>query len=142
MLPSTKKKTNQSWSNARTVFDHAGLSGSEPSRTGEGVSLSDYPTGSTVPDAAGKSNHILRDYADFAQFNSVAGGKSEFMRWLTVTHTQRWHAAHRTGGTGPLYQERFKSFPIEEDDHLWTVLRYAERNALRAGLVERAEERR
>ena len=42
---------------------------------------------------------------------------------LTVTHTQRWHAAHRTTGTGPLYQGRFKSFPIQEDDHLLTVLR-------------------
>ena len=66
------------------------------------------------------------------------GELSEFMRWLTVTHTQRWHAAHRTSGTGPLYQGRFKSFPIEEDEHLLTVLRYVERNALRANLVERA----
>jgi len=29
---------------------------------------------------------------------------SEFLRWLTVTHTQRWHAHYHTGGTGPLYQ--------------------------------------
>jgi putative transposase len=31
------------------------------------------------------------------------GDLSEFMRWLTVTHTQRWRAAHRTAGSGPLY---------------------------------------
>jgi putative transposase len=68
------------------------------------------------------------------------GDLSEFMRWMTVTHTQRWHAAHRTSGTGPLYQGRFKSFPIEEDEHLWTVLRYVERNALRANLVQWAEQ--
>ncbi len=67
------------------------------------------------------------------------GDLSEFMRWLTVTHTQRWHAAHRTSGTGPLYQGRFKSFPIEEDDHLWRVLRYVERNPLRADLVEEVQ---
>ena len=67
------------------------------------------------------------------------GDLSEFMRWLTVTHTQRWHAAHRTAGTGPLYQGRFKSFPIQEDDHLLTVLRYVERNPLRANLVEEAD---
>jgi REP element-mobilizing transposase RayT len=36
---------------------------------------------------------------------------SEYLRWLTVTHTQRWHAHHHTAGTGPLYQGRFKSFP-------------------------------
>ena len=59
---------------------------------------------------------------------------------LTVTHTQRWHAAHRTAGTGPLYQGRFKSFPIQEDDHLLTVLRYVERNPLRANMVEKADE--
>ncbi len=51
------------------------------------------------------------------------GDLSEFMRWLTVTHTQRWHAAHRSAGTGPFYQGRFKSFPIQKDEHLLTVLR-------------------
>ena len=67
------------------------------------------------------------------------GDLSEFFRWLTVTHTQRWHAHHHSAGTGPLYQGRFKSFPIEADDHLLTVCRYVERNALRAGLMPRAE---
>jgi REP-associated tyrosine transposase len=64
---------------------------------------------------------------------------SEFFRWMTMTHTQRWHAHHATSGSGHLYQGRFKSFPVASDDHLWAVLRYVERNPLRAGLVERAE---
>ena len=64
---------------------------------------------------------------------------SEYMRWLSVTHTQRWHAFHQTSGTGPIYQGRFKSFPIEQDDHFLAVVRYVERNALRANLVTRAE---
>jgi len=67
------------------------------------------------------------------------GELSEFMRLLTVTHTQRWHAHHHTTGTGPLYQGRFKSFPIQQDGHFLTVCRYVERNALRAGKCERAE---
>src|SRR5438874_1276133 len=29
---------------------------------------------------------------------------SEFLRLVTVTHTQRWHAHHHSAGTGPLYQ--------------------------------------
>jgi putative transposase len=62
-----------------------------------------------------------------------------FLRWLTHTHTQRWHAHYHTAGTGHLYQGRFKAFPVQEDDHLLTVLRYVERNPLRAGLVRRAE---
>jgi len=67
------------------------------------------------------------------------GQVSEFFRWLTVTHTQRWHAHYHTSGTGHLYQGRFKSFPVESDDHLYTVLRYVERNPVRANLVEEAE---
>jgi putative transposase len=65
---------------------------------------------------------------------------SEFMRWLTVTHTQHLHTARGTAGTGPIYQGRFKSFPIQSDRHLLCVCRYVERNALRAGLCKRAED--
>ncbi len=65
---------------------------------------------------------------------------STFMRLLTLTHTQRWHAHRRSAGSGHLYQGRFKSFVVQHDDHLLTVLRYVERNALRANLVKRAEE--
>lgn len=61
------------------------------------------------------------------------------MRWLTLTHTQRWHAHRYSAGSGHLYQGRFKSFPIQDDDHLATACRYVERNALRAGLAPRAE---
>jgi putative transposase len=52
----------------------------------------------------------------------------------------RWHAHYHTSGTGHIYQGRFKSFPIEADDHLLRVLRYVERNALRANLVKRAQD--
>lgn len=64
---------------------------------------------------------------------------SEYMRWLTVTHTQRWHARRGTGGTGPVYQGRFKSFPVQEDEHFLAVCRYVERNPLRANLCTHAE---
>jgi putative transposase len=66
------------------------------------------------------------------------GQLSEFMRLLTGTHTQRWHAHHHTSGTGPLYQGRFKSFPIQRDDHFLTVCRYVERNAVRANMTKSA----
>ena len=29
-----------------------------------------------------------------------------FLRWLTHTHTQRWHAHYHSAGTGHLYQGR------------------------------------
>jgi putative transposase len=68
------------------------------------------------------------------------GELSRYVGWLTLTHTQRWHAHYHAVGLGHLYQGRFKSFPVEEDDHLLTVYRYVERNPLRAGLVDRAED--
>jgi hypothetical protein len=48
---------------------------------------------------------------------------SEFFGRLTVTHTMRWHAHYETGGTGHLYQGRFKSFPVEESNYLLTSKR-------------------
>src|SRR5260370_29816787 len=67
------------------------------------------------------------------------GELSDFMHWLTLTHTQRWHAHYQNIGGGHLYQGRFKSFPVQSDEHYLRVCRYVERNALRAGLVKRAE---
>jgi len=67
------------------------------------------------------------------------GELSRFIGWLTLTHTQRWHADRHSSGSGHVYQGRFKSFPVQEDDHFYTVARYVERNAVRAKLVRRAE---
>ncbi|KPK38032.1 MAG: hypothetical protein AMJ65_13425 [Phycisphaerae bacterium SG8_4] len=64
------------------------------------------------------------------------GDLSAFMHWITMTHTQRWHAAHDTIGTGHLYQGRFKSFPIQSESYYLNALRYVESNPFRAGLVE------
>ena len=62
-----------------------------------------------------------------------------FMTWLTLTHTQRWHARRGSAGAGHLYQGRYKSFLVQADDHLLAVCRYVERNPRRARLVRRAE---
>ncbi|MBI2479978.1 MAG: transposase [Planctomycetia bacterium] len=70
----------------------------------------------------------------------AAGELSRFTGWLTLTHTQRWHAHRQSTGTGHVYQGRFKSFPVQNDDHFHTVCRYVERNAVRAKLVKRAED--
>jgi putative transposase len=68
------------------------------------------------------------------------GDLSTFVGWLTLTHTQRWHAHRHSVGSGHVYQGRYKSFVVESDEHLWSVCRYVERNALRAGLCERAQQ--
>jgi putative transposase len=61
-----------------------------------------------------------------------------YMHWLLTTHVGRYNRQHHT--SGHVWQGRFKAFPIQEDDHLCRVLRYVERNPLRANLVKCAEE--
>lgn len=68
------------------------------------------------------------------------GQLSKFVGWLTLTHTQRWHAHRHTTGEGHVYQGRYKSFIVQTDSYLWAVCRYVERNALRAKLVKNAED--
>jgi putative transposase len=58
------------------------------------------------------------------------GDLSDWMQWLLTTHVHGYRKRHR--GSGHVWQGRFKAFPIEQDDHLLNVLRYVERNALRA----------
>ena len=66
------------------------------------------------------------------------GDLSHFMRWVTLTHTQRYHTSHATVGIGHLYQGRYQSFPVQSDPHYLKVLRYIEANPVRAGLVRDA----
>jgi putative transposase len=63
---------------------------------------------------------------------------ARWMEWLLTTQVSRYRRRH--GGSGHVWQGRYKAFPIELGDHLLTVLRYVERNALRANLVSRAED--
>ncbi len=67
---------------------------------------------------------------------------SAFLGWVTMTHTQRYHAHNGTTGYGHVYQGRYKSFPVQNDAHFHTVCRYVERNALTANVVDRAEDYR
>jgi putative transposase len=66
------------------------------------------------------------------------GDLSRWMQWLLTAHVRRYHRLR--GTSGHVWQGRFKAFPIQRDEHLLTVLRYVERNPLRAGLIKRAED--
>lgn len=68
------------------------------------------------------------------------GDLGRFLQRLTITHVRRWQEHRHCVGLGHVYQGRYKSFPVEEDEHFLGVARYVERNALRANLVVRAEE--
>lgn len=62
------------------------------------------------------------------------------LRWVSATHTLRYHGHYHRHGYGHLYRSRFKSFPIQSDEHFYVVCRYVERNPLRASLVGAAQE--
>jgi putative transposase len=66
------------------------------------------------------------------------GDLARWMHWLLTTHVQQHRVRHRT--TGRIWQGRYKAFPIQTDRHLLTVLRYVERNPVRAGLAPHAIE--
>jgi putative transposase len=68
------------------------------------------------------------------------GDLAAFMQKLTITHVRNWQEHRKCVGHGHLYQGRYKSFPIQSDEHYYHVVRYVERNALRANLVDGADE--
>jgi putative transposase len=65
---------------------------------------------------------------------------SNFLRWVSLTHTMRLHAHDGTGGQGQVDQGRLKSFPVQDDEHFLLICQDVERNVLQAGLVRRAED--
>ncbi|TWT50952.1 Transposase IS200 like protein [Rubripirellula amarantea] len=68
------------------------------------------------------------------------GQMGRLLRWVTATHTLRYRGHYHNRGDGHLYQGRFKSFPIDDDEHFYVVCRYVERNPLRAKLVNSAKD--
>jgi putative transposase len=63
---------------------------------------------------------------------------SQFMQWLPTSHVRRYHKHY--GSSGHIWQGRFKSFPVQRDEHLITVLRYVLHNPMRGGLANTARE--
>lgn len=65
---------------------------------------------------------------------------SAYMHWVLNAHVHRYHRHYNLTGLGHLYQDRYKAFPIQDERHLYTVMRYVEANPIRAGLIQRAED--
>jgi len=86
------------------------------------------------------SYQIMPNHWHFCLCPKNDGDMTKFIQWLTLTHTQRWHAHHHSIGTGHLYQGRYKSFLVQKDNYFLQLCRYIENNALRAKLVQRAED--
>ena len=61
------------------------------------------------------------------------GDLSRWMQWLMTSHVRRYHRHYDS--SGHVWQGRFKAFPIQSDEHLLTVMRYVERNPVRAKTI-------
>lgn len=83
---------------------------------------------------------IMPNHWHFVLYPRKDGDLSKFTRYLTLTHTQRHHAFHKTVGSGHLYQGRYKSFIVQEDRYFLQLVRYVEQNPLRAKLVTQSQD--
>jgi putative transposase len=83
---------------------------------------------------------VMPNHWHFVVWPREDGELSRFFGYLGLTHATRWQVAHNAVGVGHVYQSRFKNFMIQRDAHLEWVLRYVERNPLRANLVQRAQD--
>jgi putative transposase len=81
---------------------------------------------------------LMPNHVHLVMRPNADGDLSEWMHWAFTTHVRWYHAKYAT--TGRVWQGRFKAFVVQEDHHLLTLMRYVERNALRAGLVESVED--
>lgn len=61
-----------------------------------------------------------------------------YMKRLTWSHSCYYNSAHGTSGHS--YEGRYRSVGVRDERQLLTLLRYVEGNAVRAGLVARAEQ--
>lgn len=82
---------------------------------------------------------LMRNHWHLVLWPKHAEDLPRFMGWLSGTHVRRWREHRGNVGQGHLYQGRYKSFAVQEDEHLLVVLRYVEANPLRAGMVAAAE---
>jgi putative transposase len=83
---------------------------------------------------------IMPNHWHFVFWPTTDEGLSDFMRWLASRHALLWRMRQGSRGRGAVYQGRFKAIGVQCDGHFFRLCRYVERNALRAGLVGRAEE--
>jgi len=81
---------------------------------------------------------LMPDHWHLVLWPKREGELSEFMRRLSVTHPRRWHARRNSSGSGHLYQGRYRSFPVEPDQHVMEVCKYVEGNPIRAKLAKKA----
>jgi len=81
---------------------------------------------------------IMPNHFHFVVMPTNVQNLSKLMQWLMTSHVRRYHKFHNS--SGHIWQGRYRSFIIQNDIHLLTVVRYVEGNPVRARLVSAARE--
>jgi putative transposase len=63
-----------------------------------------------------------------------------FVSRVSFLHARQIHRRRGTFGRGAIYQGRYRAVPVETDSYFYRVASYIERNPVRGGLVDRAED--
>jgi putative transposase len=60
---------------------------------------------------------LMSNHWHFVLWPERDGDLGAFMQKLTITHVRNWQENRHRVGYGHLYQSRYKSFPVESDEH-------------------------
>lgn len=82
---------------------------------------------------------IMPNHWHLVLYPKKNGDLGVFMHRMTNAHTRKVHAKTKTNGSGHLYQGRYKSFLVDKETYFLTLIKYVERNPVRARLVCRSE---
>ena len=63
---------------------------------------------------------------------------SEIMKAITIAHTRHCHIKYNA--SGHIWQGRFRSPIVSDDEYLLTLMRYIEQNPVRAGMINHPQE--
>jgi putative transposase len=83
---------------------------------------------------------LMPNHWHFAIWVEDDGQLPAFLGWLTFMHAMHVRQWTGTRGRGAVYQGRYLAVPVETETYFYRLMRYIDRNAARAGLVERPEQ--
>ena len=83
--------------------------------------------------------NVMPNHVHLLVWSQADDDISCYMHRLTGTHALQCRLRDGTTGTGHVYQDRFKCFPVQTDAYYYNCLKYVEDNARRSGLIQRSE---
>lgn len=77
---------------------------------------------------------LMPNHFHFIVEPNEAEDLSKYMQWLLTSYVRYYNKTYKT--SGHLWQGRYKSFIVQKDNYLLTLLNYVEQNPIRAKLKQ------